>query len=174
MNGLDALLAIGVGFLAATPVGDNTLINRSNECLAMNMYHEARNQGTAGVLAVTAVVLNRVHDDRFPDTICEVVEQGPTRSSWKDPTIRYPIKNRCQFSWYCDGISDTHIPKRNTNIFSGCQQEFYLRKSPLLILLMGQPFTMQIMCHPPGRRQKQKLLKFKTIFFISGNENDKF
>ena len=116
MNGLDALLAIGAGFLAAaTPVGDNTLINRSNECLAMNMYHEARNQGTAGVLAVTAVVLNRVHDDRFPDTICEVVEQGPTRASWQDPKIRFPVKNRCQFSWFCDGKSDT---PRNKKIYN--------------------------------------------------------
>ena len=26
------------------------------ECLSLNMYHEARNQGTAGVLAVSNVV----------------------------------------------------------------------------------------------------------------------
>ena len=39
------------------------------ECLTLNMYHEARNQGTAGLLAVSNVVLNRVQDERFPDTI---------------------------------------------------------------------------------------------------------
>jgi len=39
-------------------------------CLALNMYHEARNQGTAGILAVSAVVLNRVRDKRFPNNIC--------------------------------------------------------------------------------------------------------
>ena len=76
------------------------------ECLAKNIYHEARDQGTAGKLAVSAVVMNRVNDTRFPNTVCGVVMQGPTRPSWKDPTTSYPIKNRCQFSWYCDGASD--------------------------------------------------------------------
>ena len=86
------------------------------QCLALNMYHEARDQGSAGLLAVSSVVLNRVKDKRFPNDICEVIEQGPTRESWKtrqtpDPTdaVFYPIKNRCQFSWYCDGKSD--VPK---------------------------------------------------------------
>ena len=85
------------------------------ECLAKNMYYEARNQGTAGKLAVTNVVLNRVKDERFPNTICEVVKQGPTRESWKtkkdknlpdEERIYYPIRHKCQFSWYCDGASD--------------------------------------------------------------------
>ena len=76
------------------------------ECLALNMYHEARNQGTAGLLAVSNVVLNRVQDERFPDTICGVVKQGPTRKSWRENGGMIPIKNRCQFSWYCDGKSD--------------------------------------------------------------------
>jgi len=73
--------------------------SRSTECLAMNMYHEARNQGSAGLLAVSAVVLNRVKDPKFPNTICEVIEQGPTRESWKtrqtaDPNDAqfYPVK----------------------------------------------------------------------------------
>ena len=70
------------------------------------MYHEARNQGTAGVLAVSNVVLNRVYDERFPDTICGVVKQGPTRQSWREDGGMIPVKNRCQFSWYCDGKSD--------------------------------------------------------------------
>ena len=33
-------------------------------------------QGLAGQLAVSLVVLNRVKDTRFPNTICEVIEQG--------------------------------------------------------------------------------------------------
>ena len=47
-------------------------------CLAENIYHEARNQGTAGWLAVAAVTLNRTTDRRFPNTICEVVFQAET------------------------------------------------------------------------------------------------
>ena len=57
--------------------------NPSVKCLALNMYHEARSQGTAGLFAVSAVVINRVNDSRFPNSVCEVVYQGPTRESWK-------------------------------------------------------------------------------------------
>jgi len=85
------------------------------QCLAENVYHEARNQGTAGQLAVISVTINRVNDPRFPDTICGVVYEGPSRPSWKDPTVMIPIRNRCQFSWYCDGKSD--IPK-NKELFN--------------------------------------------------------
>ena len=78
-------------------------------CLAENIYHEARNQGTAGWLAVAAVTMNRVIDNRFPNTICEVVFQAETKESWKTKSkkdilaserIFYPIRHRCQFSWY--------------------------------------------------------------------------
>ena len=84
-------------------------------CLAENIYHEARNQGTAGWLAVASVTLNRVTDRRFPNTICGVVFQAETKESWKTKSkknipdaerIFYPVRHRCQFSWYCDGKSD--------------------------------------------------------------------
>ena len=76
-------------------------------CLALNTYHEAKNQSLVGQIATAQVVMNRVEDKRFPNTICEVVKQGPTRPSWEDPKKEYPIKHRCQFSWYCDGKDDT-------------------------------------------------------------------
>ena len=76
-------------------------------CLALNTYHEAKNQSLVGQVATAQVVMNRVEDKRFPNTICEVVKQGPTRPSWEDPKKEYPIKHRCQFSWYCDGKDDT-------------------------------------------------------------------
>ena len=113
MNPLEAAI---IGIMIAVPQSQLPNIpDRSAECLALNMYHEARGQGIAGELAVTAVVLNRVNDKRYPNTICEVVEQGPTRTSWQDPKIRFPVKNRCQFSWFCDGKSDT---PRNKKIYN--------------------------------------------------------
>lgn len=94
------------------------------ECMARNIYFEANNQSKAGMIAVARVVLNRVQDRRFPDTVCKVIYQGPIRESWKtavDPTlddserIFYPKRNMCQFSWYCDGRKDT-IPSKKNNI----------------------------------------------------------
>ena len=83
------------------------LIETAFICLALNTYHEAKNQSLVGQIATAQVVMNRVEDDTFPNTICEVVKQGPTRPSWEDPEKEYPIKHRCQFSWYCDGKDDT-------------------------------------------------------------------
>ena len=75
-------------------------------CLAENVYHEARNQPAAGQMAVMSVTMNRVKDPRFPNTICEVVREGPHRPSWKGTGEMIPVRHRCQFSWYCDGKSD--------------------------------------------------------------------
>lgn len=51
------------------------------ECLAQNIYHEARDQSIDGMIAVAAVTINRVNSKRYPDTICEVVSQ-PFQFSW--------------------------------------------------------------------------------------------
>lgn len=72
-------------------------------CIAANIYFEARNQPMLGRIAVALVVLNRAEDHRYPDTVCAVVYQGPTKPSWKDPNKHIPIRHRCQFSWWCDG-----------------------------------------------------------------------
>ena len=75
-------------------------------CLALNAYHEARDQDIRGMIAVSQVVMNRVESKHFPDDICQVVSQGPHRKSWADETKLVPLRDRCQFSWYCDGKSD--------------------------------------------------------------------
>ena len=86
------------------------------ECLAKNIYFEAKSQSLAGQLAVGLVVMNRVKSKNFPNDVCKVIYEGPIRESWKtrkDPTLPkekrryYPIRHKCQFSWYCDGLRDT-------------------------------------------------------------------
>lgn len=73
-------------------------------CLAKNIYFESGNQSLAGRVAVANVTMNRVIHHKFPNTICDVVYQGPTFKNWRGE--HYPIRGRCQFSWYCDGKSD--------------------------------------------------------------------
>tara|TARA_R110000751_G_scaffold64619_1_gene132678 strand:- start:222 stop:605 length:384 start_codon:yes stop_codon:yes gene_type:complete len=68
----------------------------------MNLYHETRGETLAGNIAVGYVTMNRVADPRYPDTVCGVVHQAKYHG-WD---LVNPIKNRCQFSWYCDGLSD--------------------------------------------------------------------
>ena len=74
--------------------------NRDRDCLATNIYHEARDQSELGMRAVAYVTINRTHDDRYPSDICGVVFQAVKKADGS------PARNKCQFSWYCDGKSD--------------------------------------------------------------------
>jgi spore germination cell wall hydrolase CwlJ-like protein len=48
---------------------------RSLECLARNVYYEARGEPTAGQYAVAEVTMNRKASRHYPKTVCEVVYQ---------------------------------------------------------------------------------------------------
>lgn len=63
-------------------------------CLAEAIYFEARGEKAEGQQAVAEVIINRVNSEKFPDKICEVVTQGGSD------------KNRCQFSFNCDGLPE--------------------------------------------------------------------
>lgn len=68
------------------------------ECLARNIYYEARGEGIAGMSAVGYVTVNRSKTKGFPATICGVVHEK-----------RY-VKGiaRCQFSWVCGAKARMH------------------------------------------------------------------
>ena len=114
-----AITAIFVNFSVHADAKIPNLINKHKQpelyCKAQNRYFEAGTESHIGKVAVALVTLTRVRDNRFPNSVCEVVKQGPIRESWKtrqDSTLSedqreyHPVKNRCQFSWYCDGKSD--------------------------------------------------------------------
>ena len=68
--------------------------NRQWRCMAEAIYFEARGEEIEGQYAVAEVILNRVDHNNYPDTVCEVVNQGTGR--------RYA----CQFTYTCDGIPE--------------------------------------------------------------------
>jgi len=51
-------------------------------------------------------VMNRVSSPRYPDTVCGVIYDAQF-NSW-DPIN--PIRHRCQYSWFCDGVADDIDP----------------------------------------------------------------
>lgn len=106
--------ALVVSFSTATKA---ETLEESIECLAKNMYFEARNQSLRGIIAVGQVTINRLSDIRFPNTICEVVKQGPTSRWWRSKGKVVPLRHQCQFSWYCDGKSD-NIPSQDKDLYS--------------------------------------------------------
>jgi spore germination cell wall hydrolase CwlJ-like protein len=68
-------------------------VDRTLDCLAMNIYKEAAQESFEGKVAVAQVTLNRVDDPRFPKDVCAVVYQ-------KNIIMEKVV---CQFSWYCIG-----------------------------------------------------------------------
>lgn len=72
-------------------------IQKQLECVADNVYYEARGEGHLGMVAVAQVVLNRVTDPRWPNSPCGVVYDGAKYS--KDRA--HLQKGKCQFSWVC-------------------------------------------------------------------------
>ncbi|WP_331033726.1 cell wall hydrolase [Brevundimonas sp.] len=72
---------------------------RALRCLTQAVYYEAALEPTEGQEGVAQVVLNRVRDPNYPNTVCGVVYQGAERTTG------------CQFSFTCDGaLSRAPIP----------------------------------------------------------------
>lgn len=76
-------------------------VKRERYCMAAAIYYEARGESHSGQRAVAQVVMNRVKSKRYPNTVCGVVFQGKDR------------RNRCQFSFACDGRPERPRPGRS-------------------------------------------------------------
>ena len=65
------------------------------KCLAEGIYFEARGESQKTQIAVGQVILNRVKNPAYPNSICGVVFQNADQL------------NACQFSFACDGLPET-------------------------------------------------------------------
>ncbi len=79
---------------AATPLPTSAFSAAEQKCLAEGIYFESRGEELRGQAGVAQVILNRVRNPAYPNTICGVVYQN---RDWH---------NRCQFSFACDRIPD--------------------------------------------------------------------
>ena len=118
-------------------------------CLAQNIYFEARDQPTVGQMAVAYVVLNRVHHPAWPDTVCDVIREGPTYS-WKPD---YPIRHRCQFSWYCDGKPDIPKDQRAWSRAVSIAEEVYYSYGLTINVVDGATFYHSVDVDPAWNRE---------------------
>lgn len=94
------VIAIGSALFLASDTNATTAQgvlhdSRQLKCLAKAIYHEARGEPRRGQEAVGRVILNRVANTAYPNSICGVVYQNAH------------LPNRCQFSFACDGNSET-------------------------------------------------------------------
>jgi spore germination cell wall hydrolase CwlJ-like protein len=68
-----------------------TNVDKTLDCLALNIYREAGHESFEGKVAVAQVTLNRVDHHAFPKDVCGVVYQ-------KNVIMEKVV---CQFSWHC-------------------------------------------------------------------------
>jgi spore germination cell wall hydrolase CwlJ-like protein len=76
------------------PIPKTAYSKTEMKCLAEAIYFEARGEPEQGRIAVAQVVLNRLKNPAYPNTVCGVVYQNKNK------------RHRCQFSFACDGIRD--------------------------------------------------------------------
>lgn len=74
--------------LAAPEAGSNA---GSTQLMARAIYGEARGEPYIGQVAVGAVILNRVNDSRFPNTIAGVIYQPGAFTAVSDGQINLPL-----------------------------------------------------------------------------------
>jgi spore germination cell wall hydrolase CwlJ-like protein len=92
------MLGVWLTSAAASPTAADYDVREEIQCLALTIYFEARGESYDGKVAVGHVVMNRAANERFPQRVCEVVRQGGEAERF-----------RCQFSWWCDGLSDRPV-----------------------------------------------------------------
>jgi spore germination cell wall hydrolase CwlJ-like protein len=96
---------------AAQPLPLSVFSDREQNCLTAGIYFEARGEPVRGQAAVAQVILNRVKNPTYPDSICGVVYQN---KEWR---------NRCQFSFACDRIKDRVRDKKQWEVASYVARE---------------------------------------------------
>ena len=136
---------------------------KQKHCLALNIYFEAAVESTAGKLAVAQVTLNRVKSHQYPETICKVVYEGKHYSSG------FPIRDRCQFSWYCDGKGD--IPNEGKAWKESQNIAEYVILTPNLLDITDSAthYHADYIPNPRWARARDKTVKIDTHIFYNKN-----
>ncbi|MGN6469211.1 MAG: cell wall hydrolase [Rhizobiaceae bacterium] len=88
----------------SNPLPASVFSKREQQCLTAGVYFEARGEPVKGQAAVAQVILNRVRNPAYPNTVCGVVYQN---EDWR---------NGCQFSFACDGVKERVADKRSWTI----------------------------------------------------------
>lgn len=95
-----AVLALLGPWLSPSEAMAGANVRQEINCLALTIYFEARGEPRVGQMAVGHVVMNRVANPLFPAGVCDVVHQGGK------------LALGCQFTWWCDGLSDVPMNPR--------------------------------------------------------------
>ena len=156
----------GLVEIADNVITKNLLVDEKELlCMAKNIFFEAAIESTAGKLAVAQVTLNRVNSKYYPNTVCEVVYEGLHYTASNG--LQLPVRDRCQFSWYCDGKGDE--PRKNTKLWADTQElakYVLLRQDELPDITDGAlNYHADYIAAPRWAGRKHKTAKIDTHIF---------
>ena len=89
-------MSIVAGAITLSMLGQPVVDPEQLDCMARNIYHEARGESYEGQIAVAHVTMNRVEHPYFPDSVCGVVYQNKQFSWTFMVKVQTPIEGR---SW---------------------------------------------------------------------------
>lgn len=135
---LASTIPLSIGTLApVTPVEARLT---DIECLARNIYHEARGEPLEGQLAVAQVTLNRVQSAGYQKTVCGVV-YAHRQFSWTNSGTK-KIKNAKAWRAALDVsravlTQSVPLPKFNAMHFHTRQVKPYWSKNKQIVAVIG-------------------------------------
>lgn len=137
---------------AATPLPAEVFSTKEQDCLTRGIYFEARGEILKGQAAVAQVILNRVRNPSFPNTICGVVFQN---DNWR---------NRCQFSFACDNILDRILNHKRWKIAKDIAMAVTAGKIWLPVIGSATHYHATYV-HPRWARTMQRVAKIGDHIF---------
>ncbi len=138
------------------------------ECMSKNIYFEAAIESTAGKLAVAQVTMNRVKSTHYPNTVCKVITQGLHHSNG------FPVRDRCQFSWYCDGKHDEPFTRGSMWKESEKVARYVLSTPDLMDITDGAThYHADYISSPRWANPRRKTVEIDTHIFYNNKKGRK-
>ncbi|QFT48855.1 Spore cortex-lytic enzyme precursor (plasmid) [Roseivivax sp. THAF40] len=122
------------------------------DCLAEALYFEARGEPVRGQIAVGEVILNRVENSGFPETVCDVIYQG------------VDFDHGCQFSYACDGLPEAIDDKTSHDI--ALRLAAFLMREPERHFAKGALFYHALYVSPNWTTGLERLAKIGNHIFF--------
>ena len=111
--------------------------------------------------------MNRVKSTKYPNTVCKVITQG------KHHQNGFPVRDRCQFSWYCDGKGDE---PRDTPAWKDSQDiaEYVMTTPNLMDITDGAThYHADYISSPRWANPRRKTVEIDTHIFYNKSRRDR-
>jgi spore germination cell wall hydrolase CwlJ-like protein len=164
------------------------------DCLARNIYYEAGLESEEGKVAVGLVTINRSNDDKFPNTICGVVNQRTVFSIPKtvtrvkqittgvvfktvhqvqETTTVWTSRVVCQFSWRCENVRKINYnDSRWENSLAVAQELLEGGYSELRYKYRDAEYFHEKHIRPTWANQKRKIERIGGHIFYADKSQD--